>query len=46
MLKRIGSFLAFVELSVPIDATFRAFLVDLVGAENIYTYGQYLESKQ
>lgn len=33
-------------VSVPIDATFRAFLVDLVGAENIYTYGQYLESKQ
>lgn len=33
-------------VSVPIDATFRAFLVDLVGAENIYTYSQYLESKQ
>lgn len=33
-------------VSVPIDATFRAFLVDLVGADNIYTFGQYLETKQ
>ena len=33
-------------VSVPIDASFRAFLDDLVGAENIYTYGQYLEAKQ
>lgn len=24
----------------------RVFLDDLVGAENIYTYGQYLEAKQ
>lgn len=33
-------------VSVPIDASFRVFLDDLVGAENIYTYGQYLEAKQ
>ena len=33
-------------VSVPIDAAFRAFLVDLVGEENIYTYSQYLEAKQ
>lgn len=33
-------------VSVPIDASLRTFLVDLVGAENIYTYGQYLEAKQ
>ncbi len=30
-------------VSVPIDAVFRSFLTELVGAENVYTYSQYLE---
>lgn len=29
-------------VSVPIDPTFKAFLVELVGAQNYYTYSQYL----
>lgn len=32
-------------VSVPIDATFKAFLTDLVGVDNIYTYNQYLEAE-
>ena len=32
-------------VTVPIVDTFRAFLVDLVGNENIYTYDQYIETK-
>jgi len=33
-------------VSVPVDATFKAFLIDLVGDDNIYTYSQYLENEQ
>lgn len=29
-------------VSVPVDPTFKAFLVELVGAQNYYTYSQYL----
>ncbi len=32
-------------VTVPIDAVFRSFLTELVGAENIYTYSQYLDKK-
>ena len=32
-------------VTVPIVDTFRAFFVDLVGNENIYTYDQYIETK-
>ena len=32
-------------VSVPIDTTFKAFLTDLVGTDNIYTYNQYLETR-
>lgn len=32
-------------VTVPIDDTFRAFLVDLVGNDNIYTYDQYIKIK-
>ncbi len=32
-------------VSIPIDSTFRAFLTDLVGADNICSYNQYLETK-
>ena len=31
-------------VSVPVDTVFRAFLTKLVGADNIYTYSQYLET--
>lgn len=31
-------------VSVPIDAVFRAFLTELVGTDNIYTYSQYLKT--
>lgn len=31
-------------VTVPIDDTFRAFLIDLVGKESIYTYHQYIET--
>lgn len=31
-------------VSVPIDSVFRSFLAKLVGNNNIYTYGQYLEA--
>ncbi len=32
-------------VTVPIDAVFRSFLTELVGAENVYTYSQYLDKK-
>lgn len=31
-------------VSIPIDTVFNAFLTELVGADNIYTYSQYLET--
>ena len=34
----------FVFISIPIEPTFRSFLVELVGEQNIFTYSQYLES--
>lgn len=30
-------------VSIPIDPTFKSFLVDLVGEQNIFTYSQYIE---
>ena len=34
----------FLFISIPIEPTFRSFLVELVGEQNIFTYSQYLES--
>ena len=30
-------------ISVPVDATFKRFLVDLVGESNYYTYSEYID---
>lgn len=32
-------------VTVPIDSTFKSFLVELVGEQNIFTFSQYIERK-
>ncbi len=32
-------------VTVPIDSTFKSFLVGLVGEQNIFTFSQYIERK-
>ena len=35
----------FLFVSIPINSTFRNFLIDIVGLENIYTFNEYLDNK-
>ena len=51
-MRKIGTYFMFVVqeqkrlvffVSVPIDSTFRSFLNEVIGLENIYTYNQYLD---
>ena len=35
----------FLFVSIPLNSTFRNFLIDIVGIENIYTFNEYLDNK-
>ena len=35
----------FLFVSIPLNSTFRNFLTDIVGAENIYTFNEYVDNK-
>lgn len=35
----------FLFVSIPLNSTFRNFLIDIVGLENIYTFNEYLDNK-
>lgn len=35
----------FLFVSIPLNSTFRNFLIDIVGSENIYTFNEYLDNK-
>ena len=35
----------FLFVSIPLNSAFRNFLTDIVGAENIYTFNEYMDNK-